>query len=230
MAVTEDIRDGFMVAPKRSNVSAISYETNYIMTLRFLYLSVLFFGLSWPVSSVRAERITLYTGDIYIGKVVGKADARFTIDRFGLREVVPQWFIKELETDVQTLPPLVSGDILSGTRNYRLGGRTIPVLSSLPAETSHLELYSWRAHFWTEKERYFRGYIVNRGDEHFKSMVIQFRFMGANIELDRMKTEIFNCYPKTMKPFIIDTRRIEWSRVLQIHVEVISANKIKVDY
>lgn len=168
----------------------------------------------------QADRITLFAGDIFIGKIKELTNYRYTIERGDDQQIIPQWFIKKIERGIDILPAPVNENILAGTGSVRLKGRTIPVTSASPAKADHLELYSWRGHFWKEPERYLRGYLVNEETTAFRKIEVSFHFYTQNKKDDlQLKTEVFDSYPQTMKPFIIDTRGIIWSNIQSIRIE-----------
>ena len=188
--------------------------------------AILFFLISTEV--VFADRITLLAGDIFIGKIQDINNNRYTINRFGIRDIMPRWTVKKIERDVDILPPLSAESVQSETQFFQLAGRSITVRSVTPAETSHLELYPKREHFWVEPEQYLRGYLVNHSKNAYSRLEVCFQFKDIKrMEIGRIATEIYEVYPQTMKPFIIKTNWVEWSKVQKINVEIIGRVPLK---
>ncbi len=116
-------------------------------------------------------------------------------------------------------------------RMFELMGKTIPVVSAPPAEPSHLEMYSQRSHFWSPSNRYLRGYLVNQTKKAYHSLRVELTYFtefpesidsATRLHTDfRQETEIFQVYPMTMKPFIVDTRFVEWEKVKRILFQII---------
>ncbi|MBD3266314.1 hypothetical protein GF373_06555 [bacterium] len=198
------------------------------MRFYFLQLPILLFIIFLGAEAKGADRLVLYKGDIFLCDILERAQDRYLVERDGITERIPQWTIKKIERGVDTLPPLVFGDILAGTTSTRLEGRSLPVESKSPAVTSHLELYSWRAHYWRQPERYLRGYLVNQSDTGYRRLAVQFQFLNAqDLVLWKINTEVFNAHPQTMLPFIIDTRQVVFARVEKIRVKALSRVKMK---
>lgn len=201
------------------------------MIHKFLYASGPFLILLFAVETAAADRITLHAGDIFICNIMDQQDNRYIVDRFPFHTIIPKWTIKKIERGTDTLPSDSAVTILSETQMYQLGGSSIAVKSVTPAETSHLELYPQREHFWIEKERYLRGYLVNRGNNSYKQLEVCFRFYSIKGTITgQVPTVIYEVYPQTMKPFIINTSWVEWNTVSKIVVETIGRVPFKKPY
>lgn len=231
--------------------------------------------LSNPLCSYSLDRITLKTGDIFLGTIVDEKFSRYHIERCGYITILPTWEVKRIEKNqsnlsmntesipfkpdiktqtiqtpsvvrIQNVTPENVSDIESlnggilpwkdtpmpqNVRMFELMGKSIPVVSAPPAEPSHLEMYSQRSHFWSPSNRYLRGYLVNQTEKAYHSLrveIIYYTELPESIDSAtrphtdfRQETEIFQVYPMTMKPFIVDTRFVEWEKVKRILFQIV---------
>ena len=190
------------------------------------------FGVILITGAARADRITLKTGDIFIGKILALKDYRYWIERFGAKTRHPSWWIKKIESGVDQLELSQGPTPLQLVTPFVYEGRSINVTSESPAKVSHLEMYPRWSHYWIEKHRYLRGYLVNLStDEAYRRLEIRFTYYNAQRKVVHYQsTEIFDVYPMTMKPFIIDTISVSWNVVESIRVEVTASNKFKKEF
>lgn len=189
----------------------------------FLFFLVVFSAEMLTSPAYTLDRITLDYGDIFLGEIGSTYNYRYSIERFGFKNIVPTWWVKKIEPDVKTLisqedlqrfPPLGMNTI---------SGFPVSVTSYSPAEASHLELYPKRSHFWMESGRYLRGYLVNQSDEGYQHLNVEISYYGTKtVPLYRHQVEVFDVFPKTMKPFIVDARFVPWQEVKSISFIVIN--------
>lgn len=173
------------------------------------------------------DRVTLKRGDIFLGARLEYENARFLYERFGYRFRVPHWLVQQIEPDADELEPTsqsVGGDAVD---SLEAAGRIIPVSSTAPLEASHLEMYPALEFYWMERGRYLRGYLVNQTMRGYKEARAELLWYGAIREaadgrpaekrvLHRQVAEVFDLYPMTMAPFIVDTIHVPWDRVQQL--------------
>ncbi len=163
-------------------------------------------------------------GDIFTGELLGeKSYKRYIIDRHGYTEIIPQWWVKEIESDEDNLLPSDSPVVTDATNTFLLMGKEIPFYSSPPAEVSHLEMYPQKYWSFREANRYIRGYIVNRTMVGYERLEVQFRFYDEqNRRMYQKRVNLFKVYPQTMKPFAVDTWMLDWDKVVRVRVELLS--------
>lgn len=188
----------------------------------FIFFTSISFG-AW------GDRITLYQGDIFIGAPLESKESRIWFDRQGFRKRIPTWWIKKWEAGVNQLA-LTSNPVGKDTvDSLQVFGEILSVSSTPPVEISHLEFYPRRSHFWIEGDRYLRGYLVNRTSSAYHSLKADIVFYGSDrvvsatqtltIPLLREKAEVFDVYPMTMKPFLVDARFVPWEKVKAILIQ-----------
>ncbi len=180
--------------------------------------------LVFCVTSAQADRITLHTGDIFIGHNIELVERQYHIERFGFMTMHPQWDVKLVEAGVETLELGAATDSLK-IPGY--GGHVIRVESKSPLEASHLEFYPDKNYYHTTIWRYVRGYLVNRTQNPFLRIHAQFKYYNSDNDLLFWQdTEVFQSYPMTMKPFIVDTRFVPWERIALLRIVFISGKEM----
>ena len=187
----------------------------------FLFIHGLFLLGSACLS--HADRVTLFSGDIFIGTVLRVENHIYFFERFGLLSRYPEWTIKKIEPNVTQLEMPQSATKTPFISQITVNGQIVSVTSTPPVETSRLEIYPPRSHFRYEKNRYLRGYWVNRTPDAFQTVHVQLTYyeLSGHI-LMQQETEFFDFFSMTMKPFIVDTRFVPWPRVKSILIEMIS--------
>lgn len=160
------------------------------------------------------DRFTMNSGEIFIASIQKIENDRYYVKRNDLVDVIPTWWVKKLEEDETTLP-IAAGDlILTPTSRPELAGKKIQITSREPVETSHLEMFPAWTHYWRQSGTYLRGYLVNKSGDAYKRIRVRLTYYQANGKVAfQQETEVFNVYAKTMMPFIVDTRSINWRRV-----------------
>ncbi|MBI1387960.1 MAG: hypothetical protein GC154_05885 [bacterium] len=195
--------------------------------MRLIISTLILLGFGFIQPAMALDRITLDFGDIFLGTEKEYHEFRYTFARFGYDNVIPRWWIRKWEKDVDQL---VSAEDL---KKYpprgmnTISGYQVNVTSNPPAETSHLELYPPRDHFWMESGRYLRGYLVNQTEEGHQHLVVEISYYDKDGKvIFRHRTEVFNVFPKTMKPFIIDARFVPWRNVVKMNVTVVGGESM----
>ncbi len=186
-----------------------------------------FLSLVWIAIWGYADRITLHTGDIFIGEIQSEDKGRFYFNRFDFITFQPTWNVKKIEPDVDTLELTPRNGATATLQLPAKYGNAVSVVSQPPMEASHLEFFPDRTYYYTNGERYLRGYLVNRTQESFFRIHVKVKYYDAdNLLLFWQDTEVFDCYPQTMKPFIVDTRFVSWPKVVRISFEYIGGKKM----
>lgn len=192
----------------------------------FVFFLLMTLAGTLSLTAYALDRITMDYGDIFLGEIKSIYNYHYSIERFGFTNSVPTWWVKKIEPGVEEL---VSQDDLKRFPPHgmnTISGFPVSVTSNSPAETSHLELYPRRSHFWMESERYLRGYLVNQSDDGYKQLKVEVCYYSdGTFPLYRHQTEIFDVFPKTMKPFIVDTRFVPWERIKRVSFIVIGGVK-----
>ncbi|MDP8244544.1 MAG: hypothetical protein P9L94_10725 [Candidatus Hinthialibacter antarcticus] len=180
----------------------------------FVFFLIVILTATFVSPAQTSDRITLDYGDIFLGEIESTYNYRYSIERFGFKNEVPTWWVKKIEPGVEEL---VSQDDLKRfpPRGINtISGFPVSVTSYSPAEASHLELYPNRSHFWMESERYLRGYLVNQSEEGYQQLKVEISYYSdKKTPVYRHQAEVFNVFPKTMKPFIVDARFVPWHLV-----------------
>ncbi len=192
--------------------------------MKLILYSILFLA---PSTGFGEDRITLFTGEIFLGTIKGEENSRFIIDRSGFERKIPNWFVTRIEKNQTVLIPAGAPTVLSPTQTVDILGRRIALTSKPPAQTSHVERYSPRGHFWSPSYRYLRGYLVNQTQMGYRrlSVSITYYSQSQKTPLYRHETEIFDVYPMTMKPFIVDCRFVPWEKVDRIDFMTVAGLK-----
>jgi hypothetical protein len=167
---------------------------------------------------------------------VDEYQSRYRINRFGYTTNISSKKIKKIENninDLEIIPP-IEQFMQNGTserelnhrfeRTISLLNRQIKITSNLQVIPSHLESYPKRYYFWMNKDKYVRGYLTNCSDNCYRQLEISVLFYNKEkVKIVRcIETFLFDVYPKTMKPFIIDTQDIPWEQIDWIDFMVIS--------
>lgn len=174
------------------------------------------------------DRITMDYGDIFLGTIEDTINYRYHVKRNGYLTALPAWWVKKIEPDVDAL---LSDEELARfpPRGMNtISGYEVNVTSNSPTETSHLELYPKRSHFWMQARRYLRGYFINQSDTAFKRIRIRLSYFGTDGKKKyQHETEVHEYYPKTMKPFIVDARFVPWREIARLDVRIVEAIEMK---
>jgi hypothetical protein len=175
------------------------------------------------MSTAGADRITLFTGDIFIGTILTTEENQFVFERFGFRTVHAQWDVKKIESGVET----IGIDGATASLSIPAYDKTIEIISQPPIEASHLEFYPARHYQVTSAWRYLRGYLVNRTQNSFWKIDAQLKYYDDNKKLlFWQNVELFDVFPMTMKCFIVDTRFAPWDKVTQLAIVFIGSKKM----
>ncbi len=192
----------------------------------YLFVVSVFLACASGQNAKALDRITLYHGDIFLGEIESTFNYRYTIERFGFKSVTPTWWVKKIEQNVDELVSQDDLDTYPPIGMNTISGFTVSVTSFSPAEASHLELHPKRSHFWMESERYLRGYLVNQSETGYQQLKVEIKYYGDQaFPLYRHQAEVFDVYPKTMKPFIVDARHVPWHRTKSVSFIVIGGVK-----
>ncbi|MEW6238029.1 MAG: hypothetical protein AB1656_21785 [Candidatus Omnitrophota bacterium] len=194
-------------------------------------LLVYFLLALWTITGVRpaaADRFTLFAGEIFIGNYIREQDKRFVIDRYGYTDIMPGWEIKKWEKGVDLLFP-ANGEIIASPTGYiTLNDRRIAFQSKPPAEAGHLEMVPQLQLFWIERHRYMRGYLINRTLYGHQTLLVELTFYNAkNLTVYKQEANMFDVYPMTAKPFILDTQQAPWDEIVRIAAKTVSGVMMK---
>jgi len=175
-----------------------------------------------------ADRFTLFAGEIFIGNFIREENKRFVIDRYGYTDIIPGWEIKKWEKGEDVLFPANGEIIASPTGTIILNDRRIAFLSKPPAEAGHLEMVPQLQLFWIERNRFMRGYLINRTLFGHQTLRVEFTFYNSkNLHVYQQEADIFDVYPMTAKPFIIDAQQAPWSEPVRIAAKTLSGVMMK---
>lgn len=172
--------------------------------------------------SPEIQRITLWTGEIFLAEIVAEENFRYRFNRCGLDQVIPIWRVTDIEPGVTELRSAEEAEIYPASGEVSISGRTIFVTSVPPVEASHLELYpAWTTHYQAP-EQYLRGYLINHQEQGYRSIRVSLVFYDENrVRLYDTETQVFSVYGNTMKPFIVSTQFVDWSRARFIDIRPI---------
>ncbi len=206
------------------------------ITISFTRLSDLLFAilltqlcsLSFCQMNYASDRITMLHGDIFLADIQKEENYRYYFERNGRLDILPNWWVKKIESDINQLPIQQTGLVLTPESRPELAGQKITITSATPAIASHLEMYPKYTHFWRQSGTYLRGYLANTTQTNYQQFSVRLVFYGTDQKIKNIQdVEIFRVFGNTMKPFIVSTRQVPWKKINRIDFQLTAFRKMK---